>query len=88
MCFLLGNPIGLQHQIYRGDKVNSLHPGVVATNFGANNGLVGKIMQLYAGMLGVKPAEGARTVAYLSYGAGAVHHHRQVLCQRSRGKLL
>ena len=49
-----------------GVTVNSLHPGVVATNFGANNGLVGKIMQFYAGTLGVKPAEGARTVVYLA----------------------
>jgi NAD(P)-dependent dehydrogenase (short-subunit alcohol dehydrogenase family) len=49
-----------------GVTVNSLHPGIVATNFGANNGLVGKIMQFYAGLLGIKPAAGARTVVYLA----------------------
>ena len=49
-----------------GVTVNSLHPGVVATNFGANNGLVGKIMQTYAGTLGVKASEGAKTVVYLA----------------------
>jgi retinol dehydrogenase-12 len=49
-----------------GVTVNSLHPGVVATNFGANNGLVGQIMQLYSGIFGIKPAAGARTVVYLA----------------------
>ncbi|MBU6450144.1 MAG: SDR family oxidoreductase [Cyanobacteria bacterium REEB67] len=49
-----------------GVTVNALHPGVVATSFGANNGLIGKIMQLYASTLGVKPAEGAKTVVYLA----------------------
>jgi NAD(P)-dependent dehydrogenase (short-subunit alcohol dehydrogenase family) len=49
-----------------GVTVNSLHPGVVATNFGSNNGLVGKIMQTYAGIFGIKAAAGARTVVYLA----------------------
>ena len=49
-----------------GITVNALHPGVVATNFGVNNGLFGKLMNIYASTLGVKPAEGARTVVYLA----------------------
>jgi retinol dehydrogenase-12 len=49
-----------------GVTVNSLHPGVVATNFGVNNGLFGKLMNFYASTLGVKPAEGAKTVVYLA----------------------
>ena len=49
-----------------GITVNALHPGVVATNFAANNGLFGKLINLYASTLGVKPSEGARTVVYLA----------------------
>lgn len=49
-----------------GVTVNTLHPGVVATNFGADNGLMGKIIHLYSGVFGVKPDVGARTIIHLA----------------------
>jgi len=49
-----------------GVTVNALHPGVVATNFGANNGLIGRIMQTYSSIFGLRPEQGAKTVVYLA----------------------
>lgn len=45
---------------------NCLHPGVVATGFGAGNGLMGTIIRTFAGIFGVSPEEGAKTIVYLS----------------------
>lgn len=49
-----------------GVTVNALHPGVVATEFGGNNGLVGKIIQANAKIFGVSPEVGARTIIKLA----------------------
>lgn len=49
-----------------GVTVNSLHPGVVATNFGADNGLFGQVIHLYSSVFGVKPDVGARTIIQLA----------------------
>ncbi|MBI5174501.1 MAG: SDR family oxidoreductase [Candidatus Melainabacteria bacterium] len=49
-----------------GVTVNAMHPGVVATSFGGNNGLVGRIIQMNANIFGVKPEVGARTVIQLA----------------------
>ncbi len=43
-----------------------MHPGVVSTNFGANNGLLGRIVQFYSSTFGVTPQKGARTIVYLA----------------------
>ncbi|MBC8503917.1 MAG: SDR family oxidoreductase [Anaerolineales bacterium] len=49
-----------------GVTVNVLHPGLVVTNMGKNNGLVAKIFQpLYLKWRGIPVEEGARTVVYL-----------------------
>jgi retinol dehydrogenase 12 len=49
-----------------GVTVNALHPGVVATSFGANNGLMGQIVQIYSNTFGVSPEVGARTIIHLA----------------------
>ena len=49
-----------------GVTVNSLHPGLVATNFLANNGFQGRAMNLFGRLLGRSPEKGARTVTYLA----------------------
>lgn len=49
-----------------GVTVNALHPGVVATNFGKGNGLVGNIIQGYSRYFGVSPEVGARTIVHLA----------------------
>lgn len=45
---------------------NSLHPGVVATNFMDGNGLVGWISRRIASVTAISPAEGAKTIIYLA----------------------
>lgn len=45
---------------------NCLHPGVVATGFGAGNGLMGMIIKTFAGIFGITPEEGAKTIVYLA----------------------
>jgi NAD(P)-dependent dehydrogenase (short-subunit alcohol dehydrogenase family) len=49
-----------------GVTVNACHPGVVATNFGSNNGFVGNIIQGYAKFLGVTAEVGASTAVHLA----------------------
>ncbi len=50
-----------------GVTVNALHPGFVATNFGANNyGIVGRIMKRIVNLRGISPEEGADTSIYLA----------------------
>jgi NAD(P)-dependent dehydrogenase (short-subunit alcohol dehydrogenase family) len=48
-----------------GVSANSLHPGFVATNFMAGNGLIGWFMRL-ATVMAISPAEGAKTTIYLA----------------------
>lgn len=48
-----------------GVTVNALHPGWVATGFGANNGWRGALWQLVSRCLAISPEEGAKTVVYL-----------------------
>lgn len=46
---------------------NTLHPGVVGTNFGSNNkGLMGKIVQLYLKLFSISDIAGAQTSIYLA----------------------
>lgn len=45
---------------------NCLHPGVVATGFGAGNGLIGGVIRTFASIFGVSPEEGAKTIVYLA----------------------
>ena len=49
-----------------GVTVNSLHPGLVATNFLANNGLAGRLMNVFFRVAGRSSDKGARTVSYLA----------------------
>jgi NAD(P)-dependent dehydrogenase (short-subunit alcohol dehydrogenase family) len=49
-----------------GLTANALHPGWVATGFGANNGWKGGLLQLAARCLAISPEKGARTVLYLA----------------------
>lgn len=46
--------------------VNALHPGLVRTSIARNNGLVGRAVNSLIGVLGVDPAEGAKTLIYLA----------------------
>jgi NAD(P)-dependent dehydrogenase (short-subunit alcohol dehydrogenase family) len=45
---------------------NTLHPGVVATNFGKNNGLLAKWAMTLAGIFEISPEQGAQTSIYLA----------------------
>jgi NAD(P)-dependent dehydrogenase (short-subunit alcohol dehydrogenase family) len=49
-----------------GVTANSMHPGVVATNFGANNGIPGRIFNLLTAWVAITSEEGARTIIYLA----------------------
>jgi len=46
--------------------VNALHPGLVATKFLANNGLRGRVYNLFVRLVGRSADRGARTVTYLA----------------------
>lgn len=46
--------------------VNAMHPGLVATRFASNNGVIGYPFKLLTGMLGMSAEEGARTIVYLA----------------------
>lgn len=45
---------------------NSMHPGVVSTNFGANNGIPGRIFNLMTAFVSITAEEGAKTIVYLA----------------------
>lgn len=49
-----------------GVTVNALHPGVVSTNFGADNGFKGKVIGVLFKIFGITPERGARTITYLA----------------------
>lgn len=49
-----------------GVTVNAMHPGVVYTNFGKGNGLIGDVIQLYSKYFGISPEAGARTIVQLA----------------------
>jgi len=49
-----------------GVTVNALHPGLVATNFLANNGLLGKFLWVFLAIRGISPQRGADTAVYLA----------------------
>jgi retinol dehydrogenase-12 len=49
-----------------GVTANALHPGFVATNFGAGNGVFGWFMRRWAGLLAIGVEEGAKTSIYLA----------------------
>ncbi len=49
-----------------GVTVNALHPGMVATNFGANNGIPGRLFNLVTGIFSITCEEGAKTILYLA----------------------
>jgi NAD(P)-dependent dehydrogenase (short-subunit alcohol dehydrogenase family) len=50
-----------------GVTANSLHPGVVRTGFGKNNGsIMTVIMSLFQGLGGISAEKGAKTMVYLS----------------------
>lgn len=46
--------------------VNALHPGLVATNIGANNSWIVKVFLPLMGLFALKPQDGARTSIYLA----------------------
>ncbi len=45
---------------------NTLHPGVVASNFAANNGLLGTVARKVMDVFSISPREGAATSVYLA----------------------
>ncbi|MDB5353482.1 MAG: dehydrogenase, short-chain alcohol dehydrogenase like protein [Planctomycetota bacterium] len=49
-----------------GVTVNAVHPGFVATNFTAGNGLFGWFMRRWASLLAMSPENGAKTSIYLA----------------------
>jgi retinol dehydrogenase-12 len=49
-----------------GVSANALHPGFVATGFGANNGWKGWLLRTYARFAAISPEEGARTIIHLA----------------------
>jgi len=53
-----------------GVTVNALHPGLVGTNFLANNGILGKFLKMLVAVKGMSPERGARTSTYLATSPG------------------
>ena len=49
-----------------GVTVNALHPGLVRTSIARNNGILGRIANLFIGIRGVSVARGAETPVYLA----------------------
>ena len=49
-----------------GVTVNGLHPGLVATNFLANNGLRGRVFNIFVRLVGRSTQKGAQTITYLA----------------------
>lgn len=49
-----------------GVTVNSMHPGIVATNFGTDNGLFGNLFRAAASLFWVPVEKGATTIVYLA----------------------
>ena len=52
-----------------GVTVNGMHPGLVATNFLANNGPLGRVSNFFLRMAGRSVWKGARTITYLASSA-------------------
>ena len=52
-----------------GITVNALHPGLVRTNIARNNGLLGRVANLFIRVRGVDAARGAETLVYLASSA-------------------
>jgi NAD(P)-dependent dehydrogenase (short-subunit alcohol dehydrogenase family) len=46
--------------------VNAVHPGMVATNFAANNGALGKVARVFMNFGSISIADGAETMVYLA----------------------
>lgn len=46
--------------------VNAMHPGLVATKFLANNGVRGRVYNLFVRLVGRSAARGAKTITYLA----------------------
>ena len=49
-----------------GVTVNALHPGLVRTSIARNNGILGRVANLFIGVRGVDAAKGAETLVYLA----------------------
>ena len=49
-----------------GVTANGLHPGLVATNFMANNGRVGRFLNIFVRLIGRSVEVGAQTIIYLA----------------------
>ncbi len=69
--------------------VNSMHPGVVATNFGSDNGLFGNLFRAAASLFWVPVEEGATTVIYLAtspevVGVSGEYFEKEKICKPSK----
>ncbi len=49
-----------------GVTANAVHPGMVATNFAANNGLLGRLARPVMNLMSISEEEGADTIIYLA----------------------
>jgi retinol dehydrogenase-12 len=49
-----------------GVTANTLHPGVVATNFGVNNGWIARALRPLLNLASISAEEGAKTIVYLA----------------------
>src|SRR5262249_21383820 len=52
-----------------GVTTNALHPGFVATGFGGNNGLLGRLYQALVRWIALTLEQGAQTLVYLARAA-------------------
>ncbi|MDX2107031.1 MAG: SDR family oxidoreductase [Candidatus Melainabacteria bacterium] len=55
-----------------GVTVNSMHPGIVATNFASDNGLFGNLFRAAASLFWVPVEKGATTIVYLATSPSVV----------------
>lgn len=72
-----------------GVTVNSMHPGVVATNFGSDNGIFGNLFRAAASLFWVPVEKGATTIIYLAtspavVGVSGEYFEKEKICKPSK----
>jgi NAD(P)-dependent dehydrogenase (short-subunit alcohol dehydrogenase family) len=63
---------------------HSLHPGVVSTRFGVNNGRRGRVLRGLMDVIAISPARGADTLVWLSHASAALSDSGSYWVRRTR----
>ncbi|WP_422342771.1 SDR family NAD(P)-dependent oxidoreductase [Parasphingorhabdus sp.] len=70
----------------KGIRVNSVHPGLVQTNFDSHGNIVVKLMYLFSRPFSLSPEQGADTILWLARG-GAPEATGQYFAKRKPGSM-